>query len=86
LSGPGDQGAGGVPEPAVFDHPAIVQVVGHEAAQHPARCRSSPETTISQTEIALGSKLAEKIKRAFIHYLEETELDNLEQPDHEHHH
>jgi len=44
------------------------------------------ETTIKKTEKKLGSTLAEKLKLAFIHYMEECELDNLEQPGDEHHH
>lgn len=44
------------------------------------------ETTIDKTEKKLGRTLTEKLKRAFIHYLEDTELENLEHPGAEHHH
>jgi len=51
------------------------------------------QATVEQIEVAiercgkkLGNGLGEKLKRAFIHYLEEAELDNLEQPGHEHRH
>jgi len=44
------------------------------------------EATVEKTGEQLGSGLAEKLKRAFIHYLEETELDNLEKPGQEHRH
>lgn len=39
---------------------------------------SQIETTISNAGIVLGEDLMEKIRRAFIHYLEESELDSLE--------
>jgi len=44
------------------------------------------EKKIEATGEQLGKDMAEKLKRAFIHYLEETELDNLEQAGHEHRH
>lgn len=46
------------------------------------------EKTILQTGETLGTKLSEMLKRAFIHYLEDTELDNLEEDgsSHGHHH
>jgi len=44
------------------------------------------EAAIVKTGEKLGSGLAEKLKRAFIHYLEETELVNLEKSGHEHRH
>jgi len=44
------------------------------------------EAMIEKSGDKLGGGLTEKLKRAFIHYLEETELDNLEQPDHKHRH
>jgi len=44
------------------------------------------EMTIENTGEKLGSGLAEKLKRAFIHYLEDAELDNLEKPGQEHRH
>ena len=44
------------------------------------------EATTENTGEKLGSGLAEKLKRAFIHYLEDTELDNLEKPGQEHRH
>ncbi|MCW9046647.1 MAG: YHS domain-containing protein [Gammaproteobacteria bacterium] len=44
------------------------------------------EMTIVKTGEKLGSGLAENLKRAFIHYLEETELENLENPGQEHSH
>jgi len=51
------------------------------------------EVTVEQIEVAiekagekLGNGLAEKLKRAFIHYLEESELDNLESPGQPHRH
>lgn len=51
------------------------------------------EATAEQIEVAiekagekLGNGMAEKLKRAFIHYLEDSELDNLEQTDHKHRH
>jgi len=39
---------------------------------------SQIEATISDAGIALGADLMEKIRRAFVHYLEESELDSLE--------
>ena len=36
------------------------------------------EQTIAETGVVLGNSLAEKIRRAFVHYLEENELDSLE--------
>ena len=44
------------------------------------------EATIKKTGEQLVSGLAEELKRAFIHYLEETELVNLEKPGQEHRH
>jgi len=44
------------------------------------------EAAIEKTEKKLGSTLTEKLKLAFIHYMEECELDNLEQSGHEHKH
>ena len=39
---------------------------------------SQIEQAISDAGIALGADLMEKIRRAFVHYLEESELDSLE--------
>ncbi|MFK5914487.1 MAG: YHS domain-containing protein [Woeseiaceae bacterium] len=46
------------------------------------------ETTIQLAGEKLAASWGEKLKRAFIHYLEESELDNLEQQQssHGHHH
>jgi len=44
------------------------------------------EEKIEATGKKLGNGLAEKLKRAFVHYLEESELDNLEQPGQGHQH
>ena len=46
------------------------------------------ETAIQSAGEKLTSSWGEKLKRAFIHYFEETELDNLEhqQSNHGHHH
>ena len=44
------------------------------------------EATIEKSGDKLGGGLGEKLKRAFIHYLEESELDNLEQSGHSHRH
>ncbi len=39
---------------------------------------SQIEQTISEAGIVLGADLMEKVRRAFVHYLEESELDSLE--------
>ena len=39
---------------------------------------SQIEATISGAGIALGAELVEKIRRAFVHFVEESELDSLE--------
>lgn len=39
---------------------------------------SQIEQTISKAGIALGTDLMEKVRRAFVHYIEESELDSLE--------
>lgn len=39
---------------------------------------SQIEQTISGAGVVLGTGLMEKIRRAFVHYLEETEIDSLE--------
>ncbi|MES0327385.1 MAG: hypothetical protein ABUK13_04250 [Gammaproteobacteria bacterium] len=44
------------------------------------------ERNIVQAGETLGAGWGEKMKRAFIHYLEETELDNLEQQPSSHEH
>jgi len=46
------------------------------------------ETTIQRAGEKLTASWGAKLKRAFIHYFEETELDNLEyqQSNHTHHH
>jgi len=44
------------------------------------------EATVEKTGEKLGNGLAEKLKRAFIHYLEESELDNLESTGQTHRH
>jgi len=44
------------------------------------------EAAIEKTGEKLVSGLGEKLKRAFIYFLEETELDNLEQPGNEYRH
>ena len=46
------------------------------------------ERTISEFGAQLGGNWAEQLRRAFVHYVEETELLNLENPggSHSHHH
>lgn len=44
------------------------------------------ESAIEHTGNSLGYGLGVKLKQDFIHYLEESELDNLEQPGQGHHH
>ena len=39
---------------------------------------SQIEQTISEAGVILGDSLAEKIRRAFVHYMEETEAETLE--------
>ena len=44
------------------------------------------ESAIEHTGNSLGYGLGEKLKQDFIHYIEESELDNLEQTGHGHQH
>ena len=44
------------------------------------------EVAIEKTGNRLSADMGTRLKQAFIHYLEETELDNLEQPGNEHRH
>ena len=44
------------------------------------------ETAIDKSGVILGDKLSQKLKRAFVHYVEESELDNLEQSGGKHNH
>jgi len=44
------------------------------------------EKEIEATGEILGKSIAEKIRRAFVHYLEDSELSNLEQAGHSHRH
>lgn len=44
------------------------------------------EKEIENTGEILGKSMAEKLRRAFVHYLEDSELSNLEQSDHLHRH
>lgn len=39
---------------------------------------SQIENTISKAGVVLGESLTEKIRRAFVHYMEETEVESLE--------
>jgi len=44
------------------------------------------EEAIAQAGAALGQGLARRLSRAFVHYLEETEIENLEAKPASHHH
>jgi len=44
------------------------------------------EKEIENSGEILGQSMAEKLRRAFVHYLEDSELSNLEQVDHSHRH
>lgn len=44
------------------------------------------EEEILRSGVSLGGDLAERLRRAFVHFIEETEIDSLEVRPHTHHH